>query len=244
MSSLYLSLQWRVIDVSEFPSVVILRKSVESDFYKIYDPCRIFISHQDKGFVNIKVFAAFRHICFIPQLREKRLKYKYTGLSILIMDNHKAHRNVLDAKENDETTFIPEDNLLIIWLVPHSSDQTQPLDLGIFGVHKTKKQRTEKNRDETVQTSILNQAVSSLEMASTTNNIVKAFKAVGITREIKVDKTINKVSIALVIDRKCAVAVRHWNADMSDDSDTSSESEDEQKNHFTDFPRIEVKNFD
>jgi len=75
--------------------IVIPRVSIEGDFYSIYDPSQMHLAHQSKGFINNKGFAEFW-----SQLREKRSKLSYTGLAILIMDNHKSHRNVLGASES------------------------------------------------------------------------------------------------------------------------------------------------
>ena len=77
----------------------------------------------------------------------------------------------------------------MVYLVPHSSHLTQPLDLTIFGVQKrftTTNQRMQKISN---QTDCLRKILNGLEMASTCENIISAFESAGIIR------TFNKESI-------------------------------------------------
>ena len=125
--------------------IIIPRVTVESDLYTLIDINRFRIVYQKNGFVTNDVFKDFWSY-FISQLREKRKKYSYTGLSIVTMDNHRSHRVTVGSKHDEKVTFVPEENLLVIWLVPHASDQIQPLDLGIFAVQKRETQKQKKGQ--------------------------------------------------------------------------------------------------
>ena len=120
--------------------IVIPRLTIESDLYTIIDKDKVRIVFQKNGFVTTEIFADFWK-CLMKQIRQKRIAESYVGLALIIMDNHIAHRKAVGADPDKKVTFVAEENLLIIWLVPHASDQTQPLDLGIFSVHKRETQK-------------------------------------------------------------------------------------------------------
>ena len=73
------------------------------------------------------------------------------------------------------------------------------------------------------------------------NNIVKSFKAAGITRNVKYEKNLKRLVITLKVDRSCAKFVRHWNTDKDS---SESDSEVEQQNHLPEYPRISIPSFD
>jgi hypothetical protein len=124
------------------------------------------------------------------------------------VDNHRSHRAAIGGNPDEKVTFGPAANLLFTWLVPHASDQTQPLDLEIFSIQKRETQKQKKDRKYTIFTNTLINAILGMEKASTTKNIIKASRAAGIVRQIQpgTSKTILK------IDRSEANSVRHWNS--------------------------------
>jgi hypothetical protein len=54
----------------------------------------------------------------------------YTGLIVLIVDALAGH--LIDEMEEQGASY----RILPIPIAPHSSDQVQPLDLGLFAQHK------------------------------------------------------------------------------------------------------------
>ena len=82
-------------------------------------------------------------------------------------------------------------------------------------------------------------AISGIEKASTTKNIVSAFRAAGIVRRMSADM---KYSI-LAIDRNEAHAVRHWNSFRQPQLEIMTHSS-EIANHNPDYPRIKVATLD
>ena len=133
-----------------------------------------------------------------------RQRDNYWGPALLIMDNLRGHKNVVGAAPEDQHVFLPAHNLHILFLVAHSSDQTQPLDLGVFGNQKAICQRTTIKGDFHEFTTKILKVVTSLQKASTVVSIVNAFQAAGIVR--KFNK--NDGTISLVVDRSCCTRVR------------------------------------
>lgn len=112
------------------------------------------------------------------------------------MDGFRPHHNSVN-KVN-----MPNLNLYVLFLPAHSSDQTQPLDLGTFGLSKRNIYKISIDTPISRVVNQLNKIVSSLWMASNPAFVVKAFRSAGICRE----------NGRLVCRREKARAVRHYEA--------------------------------
>ena len=217
--------------------IVVPRVTIESDIFTLIDKDKTRIVYQKNGFVTNEVFKDFWDF-FIKQMREKRKACNYVGLAIVIMDNHRSHHNVVGGDPNEKVTFVPAENLLIIWLVPHSSEQTQPLDLGIFSVQKRETQKQKKDPLYTTFTNSIINAISGMEKASTTKNIISAFRAAGIVRRICPNSSYSVLSI----DRSQAHAVRHWRS-TNETPPVTGTSGAQLRNHNPEFPRFRIISF-
>ena len=136
----------------------------------------------------------------------KRKRFNYVGLSIVLMDNHRSHHKAVGGNPDEKVTFIAAENLLIIWLVPHSSEQTQPLDLGIISVQKRETQKQKKDKNLTSYSNMIIRALTGMQKASTTKNITSTFRAAGSVRTLHG----NSAHSILSVDRSAATSVRHW----------------------------------
>lgn len=112
------------------PQYCITRATIESDLYKYVPHESLQVVHTDTGFVNTASFLHWMNTCFLPNLRSLRQKYNYFGRAVLIMDGYKSHDNAISQIN------LVRENLVIHYLTAHTSDQSQPLDLGIFGCMK------------------------------------------------------------------------------------------------------------
>ena len=77
--------------------MVLPRVTIESDIYTVIDDSKARMVYQKNGFVNDAIFMDFWENWFLKQLREKRKKFNYVGLAIVIMDNHHSHHKVAAA---------------------------------------------------------------------------------------------------------------------------------------------------
>ena len=113
------------------PLFVVQRSTIDSEF-RMFIPHRMFLlSHTETGYVNTATFKYWLDNSFIPYVRKKRNETGYNGKAILLLDGFTAHKNAID-----EEYFLNE-NIQIMYLPPHTSDQTQPLDLATSNVFKT-----------------------------------------------------------------------------------------------------------
>jgi hypothetical protein len=100
----------------------------------------------------------------------------------------------------DECTYR---NICVIVLPPHSSDQTQPLDLGIFHIAKTGQERIRTFPQLNEQSKQLIKLLSGWQSATTPVNITSAFRQAGILTRL------NNETMIIHIDPEYAIKVRH-----------------------------------
>ena len=99
-----------------------------------------------------------------------------------------------------------ENGVIPLPLPPHSSDQCQPLDLGIFHVQKLRSSRMSVDKTLSTQTQQIIRMIDSFRQATTISNVISAFRVAGIKN------TYDRRTNMLVprVDRSEAIKVRHW----------------------------------
>ena len=159
-----------------------------------------------KGYVTEHVFGLWLTEVFVPAVDERRAALRqqlatFDEKAVLIMDGCKAHK-IEPFRE-----LLAQKNIIVVFLVPHSSHVSQALDVGIFGWLKSitrdeasyvvrldaldeafpnEEEEPEPVRAERVKvfadyiTAILN----AYERAASRKRIVSAFRQVGILYDI------------------------------------------------------------
>lgn len=113
------------------PMVVLARETMEQELLDNgYTPDKVIYGRSDSGFMNTNLFMKWAKESFVPEMRAKRAWHGYDGSILLIMDGFGVH----DCDQFHE--LMEEENIHPLLLAPHSSDQTQFLDLLIFGLQK------------------------------------------------------------------------------------------------------------
>ena len=116
---------------------------------------------------------------FVKKINELRMKYKYDGPGLLILDGASAHYS------NTFFKLCEAINFHVIYLPPHSSNQTQPMDLGIFHLHKNKIRHLDLNEvDESMFVKSICKLLFGWEQIATTQNIMGTWTAMGTAFEI------------------------------------------------------------
>ena len=111
------------------PWVVVSRKTLEKMIDDFFPLSRFRVVSQVNSFINQQIFDDwFSNFCL--NLMQKRIRFHYNGPALLIVDGFRPHINSLN-KFN-----ISNLNLYVLFIPAHSSDQTQPFDLGTFGLSK------------------------------------------------------------------------------------------------------------
>ena len=169
------------------PLIIIPRKTIDSCFLKRICCSNVLIKTQEKGFANTELIKFWLENIFFPvvaqKLDEERKRSGYQGNAVLILDGFSCHRKAL------ESFNLEERHVTVVFLVPHSSHLTQPLDLVIFFAQKKYTTTMRSMNGLSSQADCLRRIIHGLQQASTTENIVSAFESAGIVR------TYNKRSV-------------------------------------------------
>lgn len=190
------------------PLIIIPRKTIDSEIFNYVPKNAFTVAYQENGFMTITIFRQWWMHSFIPFLRQKKRSLNYSGKTVVIMDQLRAHVAVVDSLSDD----IASDNIEVQYLVPHSSDQTQPLDLGVFG--RQKKIAQGKVLADIVahdQTKQIIKVISSIYEATTPIRCLSAFKQSGLNFVSNVPK--DEIPY-IEVRRGMARAVRHYQKEV------------------------------
>ena len=163
------------------PLFVLPRKTVDSDIFNYIDPNSCRFTSQENGFLTAELFKYWLHTCFFPELNQKRETFQYFGPACLIMDGFKGHTKAYEELKD----IFAENNVKVIFIPAHSSDQIQPLDLLGFNLLKLAKNRSNISFEEGTsdQTREIVRIMNALQSVSTSVLITKAWHAAGILKK-------------------------------------------------------------
>ena len=182
------------------PFVIVSRKTIEIELkLNGYTSEKVEIVHQENGFIDTFLFEKWADEIFFPEVLRRRAATGYNGRAIAILDGCSCYQSDWFL---DECTF---QNICVIFIASHSSDQTQPLDLGIFAICKGAQQRIRPNKDLSEQSKQIIKLLGGWQAATTPPNIISAFRAAGIISKLKHNILISEV------DTSYAHKVRHFN---------------------------------
>jgi hypothetical protein len=183
------------------PLVIVPRSTIESELYQIgYPPYRYHYASQECGFITRDLFDWSVNDVLFPYVRATRERLQYDGPALLILDGCSCHGSewFLEA--------CMELGVDLAFLPAHSSDQTQPMDLGVFANQKTEAARTRPSPELNPQTKQVVKMLNGYQKACCPNNITGAFRRAGI---ITYWSPLHNELLAKV-DRTTADRVRHW----------------------------------
>lgn len=170
------------------PLMVVKRKTIDARFFRTPIIDQAMIGYSESGFINSELFNDWLEKVLVPYMVESRKKYQYSGPAVLLLDGCSSHIT---------TKFfeVCEENMIKVFFLPaHSSNQTQPLDLGIFHLHKEKIRCLTLNDNDTdkVIKAKLRSLYSSFQSIATLEHIQGAFEAAGAVYELS-NKTIYSI---------------------------------------------------
>lgn len=154
--------------------IVLQRETIEKELLlRGYTPDKVRLCRSETGFVNSTLFLEWGKRSFFPEMRQRRAQLDYDGPILLIMDGFGCH-------QTDEFLELAEgENIACRFLPPHTSDQLQPLDLGIFANQKRWQGNITVDADLNRQTKQVIKICDSYRMATTHKNVVAAFRRAG-----------------------------------------------------------------
>ena len=181
-----------------------------------YTPDRLRIYQTDNSFINNDVFGEWLCDIFLPEVHRRRKWLAetlgiYNQRAVLIIDGCSCHK----AEAFKE--LLRRHNVAMLFLVPHSSHMTQPLDVGIFAnvkqlirsdtkyvinLHKldqaiVRQIEAENLRDYRVEKGQLLaeyvlKILRAFEQATTADHIISAFRQVGVHSKLEVRGNLNR----------------------------------------------------
>jgi hypothetical protein len=162
------------------PDIVIPRQTLETELDESgFPPESCCVVHQENGFVTSRLFEDWLEKMLIPDVISQRERLRWEGPVLLILDGFSGHL---------------------------TSDQVQPLDLGIFAIHKMESRRVRPHLNLNDQTSKLIKMIPGFQKAATGTNIIGAFRKAGIISRWDTGHQ----ELLCSIDRESASDGRHW----------------------------------
>jgi hypothetical protein len=162
------------------PTVIIPRKTYDEDLYLLgMTPEKVKLYSQENGYVETSIFNDWFKNIFVPEIERRRDVYSYNSLIYLMLDNCSPHTN------DDFNTLCSEFGVIPVFLPPHSSNQTQVLDLSIFGLTKRLIAHINRVEDTNIQSDHIAKVVCSFMSAASPMNIIKSFRNAGISLAVE-----------------------------------------------------------
>jgi hypothetical protein len=181
------------------PFIILERKTIETDIVLYgYGETNVSMVHQENAFMTATLFDRWSDEVFFPAIEKRRLLFGYAGKVIVLMDGLGAHHT---------DTFLQQceaKNVRVIFFVPHSSDQCQPLDLLTFALLKRHFSSSNFHRLENPQSNKVVKMLSAFFCATTPHLNVEAFMRLGLTPYVHGQPG----EIYLRVDRELATRVR------------------------------------
>jgi hypothetical protein len=157
------------------PFIIVERVTAEIDVRLIgYTEDKVAISFQKAAFMTKKLFIEWAEEIFFRDVRSRRHRYQYEGRAILLLDGLTCHHSDTFLERCDE------EHVEVVPLVPHTSDQTQPLDLLTFALakqHYRSSPRTEMCSEQSTQ---IVKMMNAIHAATSVPNNVSAFRRAGL----------------------------------------------------------------
>ena len=181
--------------------IVITRDTIEKELLDLgYTPEKVLYGKSETGFMNQTLFLQWARESFIPEMKQKRHRLSYDGPILLIMDGFGVH----DCDEF--RTLLEDENIHPLLFAPHSSDQTQFLDLLIFGLQKGEIQQIRIQKHLNWQTIQNLNDLDSWQKVTLPRNILSVFRRGGLV--VEWDRSEGR--LVAMVDRNSAKCVRHF----------------------------------
>ena len=173
------------------PLVIVPRKTMEDELRIYgYGQKEVEVVHQKNGFMTMKIFEHWGEAIFLSEVRRRRERSGYKGKALLILDGMSAH-----STERFIGKCVTE-NIHPYFLVAHTSDQVQMLDLLTFGLMKNFISRSTFQMGISPQTNQLVKMLGAWHQATPPHLVIAAFNAAGMIQYFKQGMMFLKVDLS------------------------------------------------
>jgi hypothetical protein len=161
----------------------------------------VFLASQENAFMTTRLFELWAREVFFPAVAQRRAEIGYTGMVLLLLDGLGSHHTDLFLQ-----TCATED-IDVLFLVPHSSDQAQPLDVLNFALMKRYFSGSTFSRLDNPQSNRLVRILGAWSESSAPHHNIEAFLMVGL---VPFEESLRSGEYYLRVQREAARCVRRW----------------------------------
>lgn len=185
------------------PLIILPRATVETELLLAgYTEDKVILAHSDTGFITSALFERYVTDVLIPNINLRRWELNYQGPAVLIWDNCSCHCN------NEILELLEGQNIRLVTLPPHSSDQLQPLDVGLFGNMKGAQSRVHVPEEMTMQSRQVIRILSGFYATFHPLAITSAFRRAGVSLKWESGRLFCAVTPATCSALRCDIPER------------------------------------
>lgn len=158
------------------PLLVVPRVTIEAELFLAgYGPQNCIITHSARGYITRDLFEHYVRFVLIPAVHERRRALGYDGPAVLTMDRCSCHCGATLQ------SLCEQNGIRLVYLPPHSSDQTQVCDLGLFGNLKAAQSRIHVPDGMSLQSRQVIRIISAFQATCHPLAVTSAFRRAGIS---------------------------------------------------------------
>jgi hypothetical protein len=170
------------------PFAIVHRVTAEKEIkYYGYGDSNVQLAYQPNAFMTRPLFELWARTVFFPTIEQRRQDLGYRGRVVLIMDGLGSHHT--DQFMGD----CEARNIQVLFLIPHSSDQIQPLDVLTFALMKQGFSASKFDRLVNAQSNKVVRMLGAWFGASAPHHNVEAFMNIGLIPEERDGQFVLKV---------------------------------------------------
>jgi hypothetical protein len=124
--------------------------------------------------MTTRLFELWAREVFFPAVVQRRVEFKYTGRALLLLDGLSSHHT------DEFLQTCAGQDIDVLFLVPHSSDQTQPLDVVTFALMRRHFSISRFSRLENPQSNRLVRILGAWSESSVPHHNIEAFLRIGL----------------------------------------------------------------
>jgi hypothetical protein len=184
------------------PFVIVDRATVEAEVGLCgYDSSNVCLGPQENAFMTTRLFELWAREVFFPAVAQRRAEFGYTGRALLLLDGLGSHHT------DEFLQTCASQNIDVLFLIPHSSDQTQPLDVLAFALMKRHFSGSRFSPLENPQSNRLVRILGAWSESSAPDHNIEAFVGTG---QVPFEEALRFGEYYLRVQGAAARCLRRW----------------------------------
>jgi hypothetical protein len=184
------------------PFVIVDRATVEAEVGLYgYDSSNVFLAFQENAFMTTHLFELWVREMFFPAVAQRRAEVGYTERALLLLDGLGSHHT------DEFLQTCAGQDIDVLFLVPHSSDQTQPLDVLTFALMKRHFSGSRSSRLENPQSNRPVRILGAWSESNAPHHNIEGFVVIGL---VPLEEPSRSGEYYLRVQCEAARCVRRW----------------------------------